>query len=197
MKRASFFFLLIFLFRCGYSQTIYSERRVNMDREYKTKRPRRIVENIVFHNADEKETTKNVMSFDDAGMLILEERFDGSGTRTARFFYTNDTINRLKLSRSYERWEPYHFVKETTIYGYNGSKNLISITSKDDNGNVLRFSELTNNENGDPVLLVSYDEAGRPFGKETATYIYDQNKVVTSVISNSGRVLSSDTLNQF
>lgn len=39
-----------------------------------------------------------------------------------------------------------------------------------------------------------FDGNGNSFGKETATYLYDKNKVVTSVVSNDGRVLSCDTV---
>jgi len=71
---------------------------------------------------------------------------------------------------------------------------LTGTTDKDANGNVIRQTNLVSNEKGHPIELSLFDGNGSSFGKETATYLYDKNKVVTSVVSNDGRVLSSDTV---
>ena len=67
-------------------------------------------------------------------------------------------------------------------------------TDKDANGNILRQSDLVCNDKGHPIQLSLLDGSGNSFGKEVATYLYDINKVITSVVSNDGKTLSSDTI---
>ena len=175
------------------SQNIYTALQLNHDREYKTKKPKKIVETNTFYNTSGKQVDKNVKIFDDAGMLLMEERYDDEGTLKARLTYTNDTVNRIKLTRTFERWNKFGFSKETAFYNYDTSHFLVSTIDKDPNGNILRQSYLACNDKGHPVELSLFDGNNNSFGKEVATYLYDINKVVTSVVSNDGRTLSSDT----
>jgi hypothetical protein len=176
------------------SQNIYSALQLNQDREYKTKKPKKIVETNTFYNTSGKQVDKNVKTFDDTGMLLMEERYDDNGTLEARLTYTNDTINRIKLTRTFERWNQTGFSKETAFYNYDINHFLISTTDKDANGNILRQSDIICNDKGHPTELALFNGNGNSFGKEIATYLYDINKVVTSVVSNDGRTLSSDTI---
>jgi len=185
---------LTFISSLANSQNIYSALQLNQDREYKTKKPKKIVETTTFYNTSGKQVDKNVKTFDDAGMLLMEERYDDNGTLKARLTYTNDTINRLKLTRIFERWNQFGFSKETAFYNYDTNRFLISTTDKDANGNILRQSDLVCNDKGHPIELSLFDGNGNSFGKELAIYLYDINKVVTSVVSNDGRTLSSDTI---
>jgi hypothetical protein len=127
-------------------------------------------------------------------MLLIEERYDEGRTLKARLTYTNDTTNRLKLTRTFERWNQFGFSKEIAFYNYDSSHFLIGTTDKDANGNILRQSDLVCNDKGHPIQLSLSDGNGNTFGKEIATYLYDINKVVASVVSNDGRTLSSDTV---
>ena len=195
MRITIFTLLLIFISRLANSQNIYSALRLNQDREYKTKKPKKIVETNTFHNTSGKQVDKNVKLFDNAGMLLIEERYDDNGTLKARLTYTNDTVNRLKLTRIFERWNQSGLSKETAFYNYDTNHILISTTDKDADGNTLRQSDLVCNDKGHPTQLSLFDGNGNSFGKETAIYLYDINKVVTSVVSNDGKTLSSDTIN--
>lgn len=194
MRIITFILLLTLISRFANSQNIYSALHLNQDREYKTKKPKKVIETNTFYNTSGKQVDKNVKTFDDAGMLLVEEHYDDNGTLKVRLTYTNDSINRLKLTRAFERWNQFGFSKETAFYNYDSKHFLISTTDKDANGNILRQSDLICNDKGHPIQLSLFDGNGNSFGKEIATYLYDINKVVTSVVSNDGKTLSSDTI---
>lgn len=194
MRKLTTLVLLILLSGLAKSQNIYSVLQLNAEREYKTKRPKKIIETNTFFNSSGKQVDKNIKIFDDAGMLLSEERYDNDGTLKARLTYTNDTIHRVKLSRVFERWTQFGYSKETAFYSYDTNFFLIGTTDKDANGNIIRQTDLVCNEKGHPIKLSLFDGNGNSFGQETATYLYEKNKVVTSVVSNDGRVLSTDTI---
>lgn len=195
MLKLTILFLLTLLSGLVKSQNIYSALQLNAEREYKTKRPKKIIEtNTFFNSSSGKQVDKNIKTFDDAGMLLTEERYDDKGTLKARLTYTNDTVHRIKLTRVFERWTQFGYSTETTFYSYDTNFILTSTTDKDANGNVIHQTNLVSNEKGHPIELSLFDGNGNSFGKETATYLYDKNKVVTTVVSNDGRVLSSDTV---
>lgn len=194
MRKLTILLLLSFVSGFAKSQNIYSALQLNTEREYKTKRPKKIIETNIFFNSSGKQVDKNIKTFDDAGMLVTEERYDDNGTLKARLIYTNDTAHRIKLKRVFERWTQFGYTKETAFYSYDTNLILTGTTDKDANGNVIRQTNLVSNEKGHPIELSLFDGNGNSFGKETATYLYDKNKVVTSVVSIDGRVLSSDTV---
>jgi hypothetical protein len=193
MRILTIIFLLTVISNPANAQNIYSALQLNQDREYKTKKPKKIIETNTFYNTSGIQVDKNVKIFDEAGMLLIEERYEG-GTLEARLTYTNDTANRLKLTRTFERWNQYGLSKETAFYDYDANHFLVRTTDKDANGNVLRQSDLVCNDKGNPVQLSLFDGNGNSFGNEIATYLYDINKVVTAVVSNDGKILSSDTI---
>lgn len=194
MLKLIILFLLTLISGLVQSQNIYSALQLNAEREYKTKRPKKIIETNTFFNSSGKQIDKNIKTFDEVGMLLTEVRYDDNGTLKARLTYTNDTVHRIKLTRVFERWTQFGYSKETAFYSYDTNFILTGTTDKDANGNVIRQTNLVSNEKGHPIELSLFDGNGNSFGKETATYLYDKNKVVTSVISNDGRVLSSDTV---
>jgi len=195
MKKLIFLFLLILLSgQVVRSQNIYSALHLNEEREYKSRKPKKIVETNIFFLSSGKKINKNIKIFDDAGMLVTEERYENNGSLNAKLSYTNDTINRINLSRAIERWTRSGYSKNTAFYHYDENFFLTSITDKNANGDVTSQTNLICNDKGHPIELSLYDGVGNSFGKETAVYLYDKNKVVTSVISNDGRVLSCDTI---
>ena len=175
------------------SQNIFSALHLNENREYKTKRPIKIIETNIFYNTSGKEVVKNIKDFDEEGLLLKEERFDDYEKLNARLTYTYDKINRIKLTRTIVRWNPYGVSIETAFYTYDSNNYLINITDKNSKGSVIRISDLICNEKGHPIQLSLFDRDGKSFGKEIANYHYEKNKVVTSVISNQGDTLSTDT----
>jgi hypothetical protein len=194
MLKLRILFLFITFSGIASSQNIFSALHLNEEREYKTKRPKKIVETNVFHNSSGKQIDKNVNFFDDAGMLLKEERYNEEGTLTARLTYSNDTVNRLKFSRTFERWNIRGYSNETAFYYYDSSKFLVRVLDGNENGKVYQTTEIMCNERGLPIQLTLFDGNGSPFGKEVATYSYEKNRAYTSVISNDGRVLSNDSM---
>jgi hypothetical protein len=194
MHKLTILVLLTLICGVANSQNIYSALQLNQEREYKTRRPKRIVETNTFFNESGKQVDKNIKTFDAAGMLLIEERFDENGKLNARLTYNNDTLKRLKLSRTFERWNQFGLSKEAAFYSYDTNNFLVGITDKDSNGNILSQSSLICNDKGHPIQLSLSDRNGNLFGIEKAIYLYDRNKCITSVISKDGSKLSTDTI---
>ena len=194
MFRLTIFIFLTLSTQIAASQNIFSALHLNEDREYKTAKPKKIVETNTFFNSRGKQVDRNIKTFDAAGMLLTEERYDESGKLKAKLVYTNDTANKLKLTRTIERWTNIGYSKYTAYYTYDVNNFLVGTTDKDATGNVITETKLICNERGHPVELLIFDGKGNSFGKEVATYFYDKNRVATAVISNDGRILSSDTI---
>jgi len=194
MYKMTILLCFTFLGAVAHSQNIYSALQLNENRDYRTFRPKKIVETNTFYNSSGKQVDKNVKTFDEAGMLLTEEQYDESGKLEARLTYTNDTTKRLKLRRVFERWTQFGYSKATAFYTYNSNNYLVGTTDKDANENIIQQTNLTVNDKGHPSELVLLDGDGNTFGKETASYLYDKNTVVTSVVSTDGRILSTDTI---
>lgn len=193
MQRSITLFLLVLIAGAAQGQNIFSALHLNEEREYKTKRPKKIVEVKTSFSPTGPKTGKSIMVFDDAGMLLTEEHFDENGTRTARLTRKNDTINRRCLENKFERWARTGYGEEITIYSYDANHFLIGVTDKDGRGRISRVSKIVNDDKGHPVQLTLYDGLGGLYGKETATYFYDRNSVVTAVLGNDDNLIATDT----
>lgn len=194
MLRTVFLIAFVLIELPAASQTIRSALDLNEAMDYKARRPAKIVEKDTFYYESGREINSSIKVFDDAGMLATEERYNDEAKLIARFTYTNDTVNQLKLSRSYEKWNQFGYSKETAFYVYNVSHFLVRVVEREGNGNTIRDSKLTCNEKGHPISLFLYDGNGGYYGKELATYLYDRNKLVRTFVDNSDRIVSSDTV---
>ncbi|MNK43416.1 hypothetical protein D3C87_621220 [compost metagenome] len=194
MIRIVFFLLLLIACTAVKSQNIYSALRLNVNNEYKTKKPLKIIETNSFYSSLGRSINKNVKIFDAFGMLISEERFDEDNKLIARLVYTSDTVRRLKLSRTFERWTKFGANKETAFYKYDTKGCLIETVDKDVGDHIIRTSKIICNDKGFPIELSLSDGNNKTFGKEIAEYLYDKNQVVVSVIANDGRTLTTDTI---
>ena len=190
LKIAVILMLLLVVWR-GAAQNIYTVLHLNETSDYKTRKPKKIVERI--HSAAEGDRERVVKTFD-AGMPVLEERYDGGGTLTTRLRYTNDTGRRVTLSRIMERWTSIGHMEEMALYKYDSAGFLVGITDQDGYGKTLDTYTVVNNDKGYPVELTGFGPDGRVLGRETGAYRYDVNKVVTQVFSGDGRLVSTDTL---
>lgn len=192
-------FLFTFLFaaffvNCSKAQNIYTALRLNRSKEYETKKPTVIEEENIFYDKSGKKVKKSIKEFDSSGMLLVEQRFDEENNLTEKLTYLNDTINKIKLSRTIGRWDRFGSSIKTAYYSYNATKQLIETVDKDEKGNVIWISKLTVNNEGYPTELSLFDGRGNSYGKEVAEYLYSDNKVVTTVLNNNGRVITTDTL---
>lgn len=193
MSKFNAFVFLSFIFISVKAQNIYSALHLNDERAYKTRRPTTILKTNTFYNSSGKEIQKETDVFDESGMLLMEERFDEAGNRNVRMILVNDTIHRIITAQTFERWTKYGYSKQITSYEYDDNKFLVGITTKDAAGNMINYTQIKNNDKGHPVEMIVFDSDGNPFGKETATYLYETNQYITSVITNDGKLLSSVT----
>ncbi|MEO6455374.1 MAG: hypothetical protein ABIN97_14940, partial [Ginsengibacter sp.] len=69
MRILTIIFLLTIISNLANSQNIYSALQLNQDREYRTKKPKKIIETNTFYNTNGTQVDKNVKTFDEAGML--------------------------------------------------------------------------------------------------------------------------------
>ena len=196
MKKLTIILALTLISGYAVSQTsIFSVLSMKQEIEYKTKRPKKIVESTIFYNSNGKrieKIDKRTKTSDDIGIAFVEERSDEMGTRF-RLTYVSDTINRVQVARILEQW--YHwggYSKVTAFYSYDERKFLVNCTDMDDNGKVMFVSFILNNEYGDPIGLSLVDGNGNLYGKESAIYDYDRNVVIERVFSNKGALLSSN-----
>jgi hypothetical protein len=176
------------------AQNIFTALHLNDDIEYRGRNPKKIVETNIFFTSKGKKVNKSWKIFDSAGMLLSEERFDDDGNVEARLNYVNDTVHKIILSRVFERWTAIGISRETAYYQYDQDFFLTGITEKDKMGNLFQVTRMECNKNGHPVELMLFDGNGNLYGKEIATYLYDRNQVVSTVISGDGRKLSTDTM---
>jgi len=195
MKKILIILMLTLFSVYAVSQTsILSVLSLNEEREYKTKIPKKIVETNIFYNSDGKQIDKNTKTFDDNGMLMVEERRDEMGNLNAKLTYVIDTINGHKLSRTLERWHSWGgYSKETAYFSYDENNFLVKWTDVDANGKIRFVSFILCNTNGDPIEISLIDGNGNSYGKETAIYDYNRNEVVTKVFSDKNIELSKNT----
>jgi hypothetical protein len=175
-----------------HAQDIVAVLRTNQNTEYKTKRPKKIVETITSHAASGIRVEKSIKLFDDAGMLTMEEYYDEEGLRR-RSAYTNDTINRLRLTHAVESWTATGLVKENNYYNYDAGHFLVSIVTKDAKDNILHQAKITNDQKGNPIELHLFKGNDSLIGKEKAVYLYDKNKVISYLLEYDGSIVSTDT----
>ncbi|SJZ31933.1 RHS repeat protein [Sediminibacterium ginsengisoli] len=194
MRKLTIFLLAVFLIGSARSQNIFSALQLNAQRSYKTKRPKKIVHITTSFTASGYNVAKDVIVFDNAGMVQVSESYDANGMLKTKASYTNDTVHRIVLASVFERWMKFAYFKESSVFTYDNNFFLIGVTDKDEIGRVIRQTDIVCNEKGHPIELSLFDGNGNQKGKETATYSYDKNEAFTSVISNDGKVLSSKTI---
>lgn len=185
--------LLISISSVCFAQSLYTALHINDRYEYNFGKPQKITARKTFYSSKGAEISKNVKIFDISGALLTEERYDEQDILTAKLTYINDTVNKLKLSRTFEMWLKYGHRFETAIYSYDEHNFLISSVDKNGTGKIIDVAKIVNNEKGDPIELALFDGDNNSLGNETAEYDYGKNEVVIFVYNNEGRKLSSDT----
>ncbi|HTJ14981.1 MAG TPA: hypothetical protein VL547_23245 [Dinghuibacter sp.] len=184
-----------FVVRLGMAQNLYTVLHLNESVDYKTRRPRRIVESDkIFHSPDSPDFEKIIKAYDAAGMLTRVEYYNRFGDITARRRLGNDTVRRLILADTTERWTSLGHPEETASYTYDSAGYLTGIVDKDGDDNVIDAYTLTNNDRGNPISMTGYGPAGELLGRQTGDYRYEINRVYVRVFSADGRLLSTDTL---
>jgi len=185
--------LLLFTIN-SYSQNIYSALHLNDERYYKAVHPQKITETNFNYTSNGKEIETQIQTFDIAGMIIKEEDFDESEKLIKRLTFINDTTKHSIIEIILERWNSFGNTTQFDYYSYDTSNFLVGIENKNIHGTIFSSWKIINNEVGNPIEISGFDANGNSYGQETATYLYDMNRVVTHVISNNGQIISTDTL---
>ncbi len=195
MKRVLILFLLTSLtITRTYSQNIYSALQHDRGEAIKGRIPSEIIEDQIFYNSTGKEIRKNKKILNSKGKILLEERYNQTGSLEARLTYSYDSSGLYSLTRKFERWTNLGYSSETAFYEYDRNWYLTRVTDKTQKGNTIQETVLTNNEKGNPIKLILFDGNGKIYGSELATYDYKGNKAYTVIQDSKGNLIPSDTL---
>ena len=176
------------------SQNIYTALNHDRKEEIRDKSAKEIIEENTFFNSSGKTVDKNVKKLNDKNRVLVEERFGDDGKLKARLTFDYEPTGTHSLFRKFERWNNGRYSSETAYYDYNESWQLVRVTDKTSQGQVIQVTVLTNNEKGHPVQLQLLDGNGNSYGYEIAEYDYSKNLFYKEVRSNEGKTLSRDTL---
>lgn len=184
---------LFFTTSVAYTQNIYSALHLNDERFDKRPRPKKIIETDIYDGSNGKTSITSIKTFDNSGMILTEERFNENNQLEAKLIYTNDTTVRLIRSIYIERFNSIINQSQTDYYTYDSNNFLIKVEDKN-KGFIFLTTLIKNDAKGHPIEVETLNANGVSYGKELGTYLYDKNRVITSVINNNGKVLSLDTL---
>jgi hypothetical protein len=194
MKKIIYFLALILVTGRTEAQrlTFIDALQLNEELDYRTKRPAKIVEKNISYSIIGKEIRdKIIKTFDQAGLLSTFEFYGDNDSLFARVSYNNDTLNRLKLSRVYEVWSRNGLMRKTSTYSYDSRNFLTGNLDLDNNGNFIRKTLIICNEKGNPIEVSLLDSNSKLIAKETATYFYNTNKVIRSVVMSDIPVINN------
>lgn len=173
--------------------SIIDALHLNEELDYRTRKSVRIVENnISFNINDKKINDKIIKTFDQAGMLLTFEFFDGNDNLFAKATYSNDTLHRIKLSQTLEVWNKNGSSKVTSLYAYDSNYCLKEANDFDDDGRITRKRSIVCNDKGHPIELSLLDNTGKLFAREKATYFYNTNKVIRTLETHDSQIVNDD-----
>lgn len=173
--------------------SIIDALHLNEELDYRTRKPVRIVENNISFNINDKEINdKIIKTFDQAGMLLTFEFFDGNDNLFAKATYSNDTLHRIKLSQTLEVWNKNGSSKVTSLYAYDSNYCLKEANDFDDDGRITRKRSIVCNDKRHPIELSLLDNTGKLFAREKATYFYTTNKVIRTLETHDGQIVNDD-----
>lgn len=149
------------------------------------------VTNITFCNSKGIKKAKNITQFNNKNKVTLELRYDENGDLKQRLTRMYDSIGTRSIARKFENWHPLlgHTV-EITSYEYDINGFLTKVIDKNQNGNIIRQTNIINNEKGYPIELNDLVTNGI-LGKETAEYDYDKNEVTIKYFNKLGELVNS------
>ncbi len=190
--------LIILTFVCfeSFSQSIFSALRHDDAIDLRTdSRVKEITKTTVFYNKSGTETKKDIIVVNHLNKITSELRYNKNGKLETRLSRTFDSSGIRSLQRKIERWHPVMgYSSETATYEYDENGFMIKITDRNQNNRVIRETYLKNNEKGHPTELKLSTGNSKSYGIEVAEYDYENNKVITKVLDDYGKVLSESKL---
>ncbi|MRG47553.1 hypothetical protein GFS24_20695 [Chitinophaga sp. SYP-B3965] len=125
---------------------------------------------------------KKTKTFGTDGMLQLveETQHDHDDKATIRTAYVNDTLRKLILSLTTERWDKYGYTKKTSDFSYDEKGFRTQVTERNEKGDTVSYYHYLNNEKGDPIESRYTDHKGSLYSMRKITYNYDSNTMISA-----------------
>lgn len=191
---------LIFITTIFFTINIYSQStlsalnfRIN-DNFHSTKLVSQTTTNTTFYNSNNTiEHTKEITSYNSQNSEITELRYDNENNLKQRLIRMYDSTGIRCIGRKFENWHKYvgHTI-EIASYNFDSKGYLINITDKDQNGNIFKKTDITNNEKGDPVEVMGYIK-DKIVGIEKSKYDYEKNEVTIEYYNNNNELITTQT----
>ena len=176
------------------SQSILTALNFGKKNEFNSEKlVKETITQTTFYNANNIEKKKDITIYNEKNRVTSELRYDENGNLKQRLTRIYDSTGIRSLARKFENWHPLlgHFY-ETAYHNYDERGFLNCVIEKDQNGRIIRQTNIINNENGHPIELTVLVE-NQIYGKETAKYDYEKNEVTIKYFNRNGELLNSET----
>lgn len=183
---------LVFVNLNIYSQSILTALNFGKtDNFYSKKLVAETITKITFYNSKGIEKVKHITQFNNQNKVTVELRYDENDDLKQRLTRIYDNTGTRSIARKFENWHQLlgHTVEYTT-YEYDLNGFLTKVIDKNQNGTIIRETNIINNEKGYPIELndLVKDEI---LAKETAEYDYDKNEVTIKYFNKLGELVNS------
>jgi len=192
--RHLFLAIILFINYNIYSQSILTALNFGKKKEFNSEKlVLETTTQTIFYNTNSIEKTKDVTIYNENNKVTSEFRYDESGNLKQRLTRIYDSTGTRSLARKLENWHPIlgHFY-ETAFHGYDDKGFLNSIIEKDQNGKIIRQTDIINNDNGSPIELTVL-VGNQIQGKETAEYDYQKNEAIIKYFNKNDELINSET----
>lgn len=169
-------------------QSVYTLLR-STDSDTNSKGYSIVKEEKVFSSSNTKK--KSVYYYNPSQQLLKEDRFSSDDVLEARLSF--DYKDGLKTGRRFDQKILGKWQSERNSYHYDINQNLVKIIYYKADSTVLKYADISNNSQGDPVEMRLY-EMDFLVGVEKAIYNYASNSVEIHVFDKEGKSLSTSTI---
>ncbi|MBF04541.1 MAG: hypothetical protein CMP76_14745 [Flavobacterium sp.] len=147
---------------------------------------------MTFYNSKNVEKKKEVTNYNDHNKETLELRYDENEVLKQRLIRTYDSSGLKSIARRLENYHPLlGQTSETAYHSYDSNGILNKVIEKDQNGKIIRQTEIVNNDKGYPIQLMLF-LGNELYGKETAEYNYETNEVKITYFDKNDNIVSSE-----
>ena len=190
--RTTFIILLTFVCFESFSQSIFSALRHDNAIDLRTdSKVKELTKTTIFYNKSGTETKKDIIVVNKLNKITSELRYGENGKLETRLSRTFDSTGIRSLQRKIERWHSViGYSAKTATYEYDENGFMVKITDRNKNNQIIRETFLKNNENGHPIELKLNTGNSISYGTEVAEYDYPNNKAITKVLDDNGKIIS-------
>lgn len=187
-------FLLIFVSLNTYSQSIMTALNFGKSNNFhSSKLVSETTTLIIFYNSKNVEKRKYLTYFNSHNKVTLELRYDEKDSLMQRLTRMYDNTGIRSTGRKLENWSPtIGHTSEIALHEYDSNGFLIKVIDKDQNGVIIRQTDIINNEKGYPIEL-TVSVGNEIQGKETAEYFYEKNEATIKFFNKKGELINTLT----